>query len=69
MQLEEQIAEFHQFLHKWYEEGEYEDHIIMNVAETPLYFDMAPSKKVDKIGKKSIIINHTDVAILPLCSM
>lgn len=48
--LEGKVKNFHEFVRRHREEDEYEDMYILNMDETPAYFDMAPSKSVDQVS-------------------
>ena len=48
--LETKINDFHTFVKKWRKEDEYEDCYILNMDETPAYFDTTPNKTVDLVS-------------------
>ena len=54
--LEDKIAKFCQNIH-YIRDFPYD--LIANMDETPAYFDIVPSKTVDKKGKKKIIVRIT----------
>ena len=41
------------------EEDEFDDNLIINMDETPVYFDLVPSKTVNQRGSKSVLIRTT----------
>ena len=51
--LEDKISHFHQTIHYVRENGDFPYDLIANMDETPAYFDIVPSKTVDKKGKKN----------------
>lgn len=55
--LEDKVTSFHQFVKDQRRENEYD--YIINMDETPAYFDVVPSKTVDITGKKTIKIRTT----------
>ena len=55
--LEERISAFHTQLQRLKEINRFE--VIGNMDETPLYFDVVPSRILDRRGKKSIIVRTT----------
>ena len=55
--LEEHISAFHTQLQCLKEINRFE--VIGNMDETPLYFDIVPSRILDRRGKKSIIVRTT----------
>lgn len=57
--LENKIAEFRRNLLHIRENGDFQFDYIGNMDETPAYFDMVPSKTVDRKGKKSIKVRST----------
>ena len=57
--LEDKIAQFRQNVQYVRENGDFPYELIANMDETPAYFDVVPSKTVDKKGKKSIIVRTT----------
>lgn len=54
--LKDKIAQFRQNVQYIWENGDFPYELIANMDETPAYFDVVPSKTVDKKGKKSIIV-------------
>ena len=46
--LEEKLISFHQFVTTKRKEDEFYDNLIMNMDETPVYFDRQPGKTVNK---------------------
>ena len=57
--LEEKLISFHQFVTTKREEDEFDDNLIVNMDETPVYFDLQPGKTVNKRGSKSVLIRTT----------
>lgn len=57
--LEEKLSSFHQFVKTKREEDEFDDNLIINMDETPVYFDLQPGKSVNKSGAKSVLIRTT----------
>lgn len=57
--LEEKITSFHKFVMDRREEDEFDDKCIINMDETPMYFDLVPGKTVDREGTKSVLIRTT----------
>ena len=57
--LENKIAQFRQVVHEMRLNGDFEYDLIANMDETPVFFDMVPSKTVDTKGKKSIRVRTT----------
>ncbi|MEW8548669.1 MAG: hypothetical protein AB2693_34645 [Candidatus Thiodiazotropha sp.] len=57
--LEKKIEAFLQYVKQKREEDEFEDQFIINMDETPMYFDLLPGKTVDVKGRKSIRIRTT----------
>ena len=54
--LEDKVSSFHQFVRKQRIEDEYEENFIVNMDETPVFFDLVPNKTVEQQGNKSVII-------------
>ena len=44
--LEEKLVSFHEFVTARREEDEFDDNLIINMDETPVYFDLQPSKTI-----------------------
>ncbi len=57
--LEDKITSFHKFVKDTREEMEFEEDMIINMDETPLYFDLVPGRIVDQKGTKSVIVRTT----------
>ena len=57
--LEEKIAQFHQSVRYVRENGDFPYQVVANMDETPVFFDLVPSKTVDVRGKKSIRVRTT----------
>ena len=57
--LEEKIESFHKFVVEKREEDEFDDNLINNMDETPVYFDLVPGKTVNEKGAKSVLIQTT----------
>ena len=57
--LEEKIESFHKFVVEKREEDEFDDNLIINMDETPVYFDLVPGKTVNEKGAKSVLIRRT----------
>ena len=57
--LEEKIARFRQDVCYIRINGDFDYDLIANMDETPVYFDMVPSRTVDRKGKKSIKVRTT----------
>ena len=57
--LENKITEFRRNLLNIRENGDFSYDNIGNMDETPVYFDMVPSKTVDRKGKKTIKVRST----------
>ena len=58
--LEEKIASFSQFVRKLRVENDFEDMYIINMDETPVFFDLVPSKTIDTKGSKSVIVRTSN---------
>lgn len=54
--LEEKIGSFHSFVKEQRLRDEFEDRFIINMDETPVYFDLVPGKTIDFRGNKSVRI-------------
>ena len=54
--LEEKVTSFHKFLHDLRVKDEYDDKFIVNMDETPVFFDLVPNKTVNQEGNKSVIV-------------
>ena len=57
--LEEKIQSFHAFVVDKRAEDEFDDHLIVNMDETPVYFDLVPGKTVNEKGAKSVLVRTT----------
>ena len=57
--LEEKIESFHKFVVEKREEDEFDDNLIINMDETPVYFNLVPGKTVNEKGAKSVLIRTT----------
>lgn len=57
--LEEKIESFHTFVVNKRAEDEFDDHLIINMDETPVYFDLVPGKTVNEKGAKSVLVRTT----------
>lgn len=57
--LEKKLESFLDYVRQKREEDEFEDQFIINMDETPMYFDLLPGKTVDVKGRKSIRIRTT----------
>ena len=57
--LEEKLSSFHQFVKTKLEEDEFDNHLIINMDETPVYFDLQPAKTINKCGEKSVLVRTT----------
>lgn len=57
--LEDKIDSFGDFLRRQREHDEFEDAMIINMDETPVYFDIVPGKTIDNKGRKSIRVRTT----------
>ena len=57
--LEAKISEFRRQVRYIRENGDFPFELIANMDETPVYFDMVPSKTVDVKGKKTIKMRTT----------
>lgn len=58
--LETKIQSFTQYVRKLREDDEYEDDFIINMDETPVFFDLVPNKTVEKKGSKSVIVRTSN---------
>ena len=56
---EEKIVQFHRFIINRRKEHSYPLHLIANMDETPLTFDMPPNRTVNNTGEKTIKIRTT----------
>ena len=56
--LEIKISSFHKFICESREENESEERFIVNLDETPPYFDIVPGKCIDKNSSKSACSQH-----------
>jgi len=54
--LEEKVTSFQKFIKDQRVDDEYEDEFIVNMDETPVFFDLVPNKTVDMQGNKSVIV-------------
>jgi hypothetical protein len=54
--LEEKVKLLHEFVKARREEDNFEDKMIINMDETPMYFDLVPGRTVEKKGVKSVKI-------------
>ena len=54
--LEDKVQSFTQFVKNSRIENEFDDEFIINMDETPAYFDLVPNKTVEQQGKKSVIV-------------
>ena len=57
--IEEKITQFRQSVRYVRENGDFSYQLIANMDETPVYFDLVPSKTVDMRGKKLIRVRTT----------
>ncbi len=57
--LENKVAQFRQAVYEMRVNGDFEYDLIANMDETPVFFDMVPSKTVDTKRKKSIRVRTT----------
>jgi len=57
--LEDKIASFNDFVKRQRESDEFEDELIVNMDETPVYFDLVPNRTIDVKGRKSIRVRTT----------
>ena len=57
--LEERLTSFIASMKQHLGQKNYPMSFIGNMDETPVYFDLVPSKVVDKIGVKSCIVKTT----------
>ena len=57
--LEEKIESFHKFVVEKREENEFDDNLINDMDETPVYFDLVPGKTINEKGAKSVLIRTT----------
>ena len=57
--LEQKLVSFHTFVRTKREEDEFENSVIINMDETPVYFDLQPGKTINKSGEKSVLIRTT----------
>jgi len=57
--LEEKMSAFHNFVRRQRDSYEFEDNLIINMDETPVYFDIVPGKTVDQVGTKSVRVRTT----------
>ena len=57
--LEEKIESFHTFVVNKRAKDEFDDHLIINMDETPVYFDLVPGKTVNEKGAKSVLVRTT----------
>ena len=57
--LEGKIKVYLLNVHKERKSGRFPNALIGNMDETPAYFDLVPSKSVDRVGAKSCIIRST----------
>ena len=54
--LEEKVSSFLNFVKNERLEDEYENKYIVNMDETPVFFDLVPNRTVEQTGKKSMVI-------------
>ena len=57
--LETKIENFNKFLHDCRLNDDFDDEMIINMDETPVYFDVVPTKTVDQKGVKSVKVRTT----------
>lgn len=57
--LERKLSQFRQSIHYTRQNGDFAYSLIANMDETPIFFDMVPSKTVDRKGKKTIRVRTT----------
>ena len=54
--LEDKVSSFYKYVKDKRIEDDYEDKFIVNMDETPVFFDLVPNKTVETQGKKSVIV-------------
>ena len=54
--LEDKVSSFTKFVRELRIEDDFEDDFIVNMDETPVFFDIVPSKTVNQMGSKSVIV-------------
>ena len=64
----EEIVRFHRFIINLRKEHSYPLHLITNMDETPLTFDMPPYRTINNVGKKTIKIRKQEMRSIELQS-
>lgn len=57
--LEEKLENFNSFVTEQRMENEFDDSMIINMDETPMYFDLVHGKTINQKGEKSVLIRTT----------
>jgi len=57
--LEDKVASFTTFVKDLRSEDDFDDEFIINMDETPVFFDLIPNKTVEKQGSKSVIVRSS----------
>jgi hypothetical protein len=57
--LEEKLESFHNYVNDKRDQYDFGSDLIVNMDETPAYFDLAPGKTVNRTGEKSVLIRTT----------
>ena len=57
--LETKVTSFNKFVKDLRVEDEFDDEFIINMDETPVFFDLVPNKTVEKLGSKSVIVRSS----------
>jgi len=57
--LEDKVNSFVSFVKKSQVENEFEDKFLINMDETPVFFDLVPGRTLDLQGKRSVIVRSS----------
>ena len=57
--LEVKLSSFREFVSKSRADDEFDFRDMINMDETPMYFDLVPQHTIDKIGSRSVLIRST----------
>jgi hypothetical protein len=57
--LEDKVKSFTTFIKDLRNENEFDDDVVINMVETPVFFDLVQNKTIHQAGSKSIIVRTT----------
>ena len=56
---EDKLSLFQEFVAKCRSDDKFELHDIINIDETPMYFDLIPQRTIDRVGNRTVQIRST----------